>query len=113
MQIHAITIDTVNPQMLATWWSDVLGIPIANDYGLIVQLAASSRFPPIQFQKIEQLSTVGNHVHLDLSTKNLDEETERLVKMRAEIIKEFKLPQIRYTSFYDPDGNKFDVVENN
>lgn len=111
MQIHAITIDTLNPQMLATWWSDVLGIPIANDYGLIVQLSASSKFPLIQFQKIEKAAIAGNHVHFDLSTTNLNKETEQLVKMGAKIFKKFELPKIRYTTFHDPDGNNFDVIE--
>lgn len=41
MKIHAVTIDTTNPQKLAAWWSKALGMAIGNDYGQIVQLAAS------------------------------------------------------------------------
>ncbi|EPF1293935.1 VOC family protein [Klebsiella michiganensis] len=110
MQIHAITINTVNPQKLAAWWSEVIGIPVANDYGIIVQLASSPGFPPIQFQRIDKIPTIDNNVFLGLATSNFESETERLVQIGATIFKKFELPQIRYTTFTDPDGNKFDLV---
>lgn len=110
MKIHAITIDTVNPQKLAAWWSEALGVAVGNDYGQIVQLAASRSVPPFQFQKIEGVPTQGNRVHVDLKTTDLDGETERLVARGATVVQKFELPQIRYTTLLDPDGNKFDLV---
>lgn len=111
MKIHAITIDTANPQKLAAWWSEVLGIAVANDYGLIVQLALSSAVPLFQFQKIEDVPTQPNRVHVDLKTPDLDGETKRLVALGATVVQTFELPQIRYTTFTDPDGNKFDLIQ--
>ncbi|ENN83866.1 hypothetical protein RHSP_41645 (plasmid) [Rhizobium freirei PRF 81] len=111
MRIHAITIDTSNPQRLAAWWSEVLGIGIGNDYGRIVQLAASPNFLPFQFQKIEDVPTQRNRVHVDLKTTDLDGETERLVGLGATVVQKTELPQIRYTTLSDPDGNKFDLVQ--
>ncbi|MEZ2352196.1 VOC family protein [Caballeronia sp. RCC_10] len=110
MKIHAITIDTANPQKLAAWWSDALGIPVAQDYGRIVQLAPSPAIPPLQFQKTVGLPTQHNSVHLDLKTPDLDSDTERLVALGAIVVEQFELPQIRYTTLTDPDGNKFDLV---
>lgn len=110
MKIHAITIDTANPQKLAAWWSEALGITITNDYGRIVQLAASLTIPPLQFQKIEDVPTQRNRVHLDLKTLDLDGETERLITLGATVVQKIELPQIRYTTLTDPDGNKFDLV---
>lgn len=111
MKIHAITIDTANPQKLAAWWSEVLGLPIAGDYGQIVQLAASSNVPLFQFQNIDDLPTERNRVHADLKTSDLDSETERLVALGATIVRKLELPQIRYTTLTDPDGNKFDLIQ--
>ncbi|RRN74612.1 VOC family protein [Agrobacterium deltaense] len=111
MKIHAVTIDTANPQKLATWWSQALGIEVGNDYGQIVQLAASSAVPQFQFQKVEDVSTQLNRVHVDLRTSDLDRETDRLVGLGATVIQKFELPQIRYTTLADPDGNKFDLVQ--
>lgn len=111
MKIHAITIDTANPQKLAAWWSRVLGIAIGNDYGQIVQLAASPAVPLFQFQKIEDVPTQRNRVHVDLKTPDLDGETARLVTLGATVVQKFELPHFRYTTLTDPDGNKFDLVQ--
>ncbi|OCJ70551.1 hypothetical protein A6U96_05575 [Agrobacterium tumefaciens] len=111
MKIHAVTIDTANPQKLAAWWSQALRIEVGNDYGQIVQLAASSAVPPFQFQKVEDVPTRRNRVHVDLRTSDLDGETERLVGLGATVVQKFDLPQIRYTTLTDPDGNKFDLVQ--
>lgn len=111
MKIHAVTIDTSNPKKLAGWWSEVLGIPIGNDYGQIVQLAASPAVPPFQFQKAEDLPSQRNRVHVDLKTPDLDGETDRLVALGAAVVQKFELPQIRYTTLSDPDGNTFDLVQ--
>lgn len=111
MKIHAITIDTDNPQKLAEWWSTALGISIANDYGQIVQLATSPNLPPFQFQKIADVPTQRNRVHFDLKTEDLEGETQRLVKLGASILNKIELPQIRYTSLADPDGNIFDLIQ--
>lgn len=111
MKIHAITIDTAHPQKLAAWWSHALGIMVANDYGQIVQLAASDDVPPFQFQKIDDLPTQRNRVHFDLKTPDLDGETERLLELGATVVEKFDFPQFRYTTFADPDGNKFDLVQ--
>lgn len=111
MKIHAITIDTAHPQKLATWWSHVLGIAVANDYGQIVQLADSDSVPLFQFQKIDDVPTQRNRVHVDLKTSDLDGETGRLLELGATLVQKFELPQFRYATFADPDGNKFDLVQ--
>ncbi|WP_149539469.1 VOC family protein [Siccirubricoccus phaeus] len=111
MKIHAVTIDTTNPQKLAAWWSEALRIAVGNDYGQIVQLAASPAVPPFQFQKVEDVPTQRNRVHVDLRTPDLDGETKRLAGLGATVVQKFELPQIRYTTLADPDGNKFDLVQ--
>ncbi|WP_353474193.1 VOC family protein [Salipiger sp. H15] len=111
MKLHAITIDTSDPQRLAAWWSEALRIPMGMDYGMIVQLGTSASIPPIQFQKIEDVPEQRNRVHFDLKASDLDRETARLVSLGATVLKEIALPEIRFTSFADPDGNFFDVVQ--
>ncbi|MBV6791823.1 VOC family protein [Xanthomonas euvesicatoria] len=111
MRVHAITIDTANPQKLAAWWSQALGLAVANDYGQIVQLARTPEVPPFQFQKIDDVPTQRNRVHIDLKTPDLDGETDRLVALGATVVQKFELPQFRYTTLTDPDGNKFDLVQ--
>ncbi|MCZ7447227.1 VOC family protein [Agrobacterium rhizogenes] len=57
------------------------------------------------------MPTQRNRVHVDLKTSDLDGETERLVQLGATALQKFELPQIRYTTLTDPDGNKFDLVQ--
>ncbi|GBR02672.1 VOC family protein [Asaia siamensis] len=110
MKIHAITIDTATPQKLAAWWSLALGPAIGNDYGQIVQLAPSPDLPLIQFQKIGDVPTQRNRVHLDLRTPDLDHQIQQLLRIGATLVKQHELPQIRYATLLDPDGNTFDLV---
>jgi predicted enzyme related to lactoylglutathione lyase len=110
MKIHAITVDTANPQKLAAWWAEALGIGVGQDYGFLVQLADAPDLPRFQFAKIEDIPTGKNRVHFDLRTADLDQETERLVSLGATVVQKFETPQFRYTTLLDVDGNKFDLV---
>lgn len=110
MKLHAITFDCANPQALAAWWSKALGIAIGNDYGEIVSLAETPGTPMLLFQKIADVPTQRNRVHPDFSTPDLDGETERLVAIGATVVEKFNLPQVRYTTLTDLDGNKFDLA---
>ncbi|RJS02518.1 VOC family protein [Xanthomonas sp. CFBP 7698] len=110
MKIHAVTIDTAHPQALAAWWSRALKTAVANDYGTVVQLAASPDLPLFQFQKIDHVPTQRNRVHVDLRSPDLDSETERLVALGATLVQTVALPQIRYATLTDPDGNTFDLI---
>jgi len=111
MKLHAVTIDTSNPQALAAWWSKALGIEVANDYGAVVQLGPSPALPLFQFQQVNDVPRERNRVHVDLKTSDIDSETARLVKLGATVVQKFDLPQIRYTTLTDLDGNKFDLVQ--
>ena len=111
MQIHAVTIDPLNPQQLAAWWSNALGINIGADYEQIVQLEATPHFPLFQFQKIEDVPVQRNRVHVDFRTSDLDAEITKLVNLGASHLQTYDLPSIRYASLADLDGNKFDVVQ--
>ncbi|GBR05321.1 hypothetical protein GLI01_31810 [Gluconacetobacter liquefaciens] len=110
MKIHAVTIDTANPQKLAAWWSQASGLAIGNDYGQIVQLTPSPDLPLIQFQKIEDVPTQRNRVHLDLRIPDLDHRIQYLLSIGSTLVKQYELPQIRYATLLDPDGNTFDLV---
>ncbi|EMF61993.1 Hypothetical protein EPM1_0952 [Stenotrophomonas maltophilia EPM1] len=50
-------------------------------------------------------------MHFDLKTADLDGETQRLVALGASVVQKFEMPQIRYTTLTDLDGNKFDLIQ--
>ncbi|KVK53969.1 hypothetical protein BCY90_18815 [Agrobacterium deltaense] len=111
MKTHALTIDTTNPQALAAWWSEALGVAIDADHGVLVTLATPPALLPMQFFKTERATMQRNRVHPDFKTPDLDKETERLVALGATIVQKYELPQIRFTTMADPDGNNFDLIQ--
>lgn len=111
MKTHAVTIDTENPQALAAWWSEALGVAIGIDHGVLVTLATPPDLLPLQFFKTEGMTKQRNRVHPDFKTPDLDKETERLVALGATVIQKYELPQIRFTTLTDPDGNNFDLIQ--
>lgn len=111
MKTHALTIDTTHPQALAARWSKALGVEIGADHGVLVALATSPHMLPLQFFKTEQATTHRNRVHPDFKTPDLNKETERLVAMGATVVQKYELPQIRFTTLSNPDGNNFDLVQ--
>lgn len=111
MKTHGLTIDTANPQALAAWWAKALGVEIGADYDVLVTLVTPPELLPLQFFKPETIAEGRNRVHPDFETSDLDAETERLVAMGATVVRKNELPQIRYTTLTDPDGNNFDLVQ--
>ncbi|MBN7808779.1 hypothetical protein JZX86_25965 [Agrobacterium rosae] len=110
MKLHAITFDCEYPKTLATWWSQVLNVPIGGDYGDNVVLLPTDSTPLVLFQKIADLPTQRNRVHADFSTRDLDDETDRLVALGGKVVEKIELSQVRYTKMTDPVGNGFDLV---
>ncbi len=57
MKIHAVTIDTANPQQLATWWSQALGIAIANDF--VAQFQSDMLGVPLLRPRVQETTALG------------------------------------------------------
>ncbi|MBD7922876.1 VOC family protein [Xanthomonas sp. CFBP 8703] len=111
MKTHALTIDTIDPQALAAWWSQALGVAIGTDHGVLVTLDTPPHLLPLQFFKTERATTGRNRVHPDFRTPDLDKETERLSALGASVVQKYELPQIRFTTLADPEGNTFDLIQ--
>jgi Glyoxalase-like domain len=65
----------------------------------------------ILIQAVPEPKTVKNRVHLDLSVgpDAREEHVARLVGLGAKVVREYDLPEGRWTAMVDPEGNEFDV----
>jgi hypothetical protein len=54
--------------------------------------------------------TVKNRLHLDLVTDRLFSETERLVNLGAEKVRDVQRGDARWVTFADIEGNEFDLI---
>ena len=63
------------------------------------------------FQAVPEKKSAKNRVHLDVNVgaDARQEHVDRLVGLGATIVREFDLPEGRWTAMLDPEGNEFDV----
>jgi hypothetical protein len=65
----------------------------------------------ILFQAVPESKTAKNRVHIDINVgpEARQEHVDRLVALGATVVREFDLPEGRWTAMLDPEGNEFDV----
>ena len=111
--VIGLSIDCADPVAVAGFWSEVLGRPVnpgANAEKTAIDATDPASGPRLAFHKVPEPKTVKNRLHLDLRTDRFEAESERLAGLGATPIRSFERPQIRWTTFADPEGNEFDLV---
>ena len=109
----ALSIDCADPAALAGFWGKVLGRPVspgavAGDMAVDATDPASG--PRLLFHEVPEPETVGNRLRSVLITEHYDDEIRRVTGLGARPVGETRLPQVRWTTFADPEGNQFDLV---
>ena len=109
----ALNFDCADPAALADFWGKVLGRSVspgavAGDMALDVTDPASG--PRMIFHPVAQPATVRNMIRPILLTERYDSDVERLTGLGAKPLNETKLPEVRWTTFADPEGNEFDLL---
>jgi len=114
LSFAALTIDCADPAPLADFWGKALGRPVspgavAGDTA--VDAAGPDSGPRMILHHPPENRTAKNSVHPVLVTDHYDKEIERLTGFGARPVNETKLPAVRWTTFADPEGNEFDLVD--
>lgn len=105
-----ITIDCVDPQGLAAFWSAVLEVSVERDVGDYVYLARPDGGIVVSFQRVAEPTPGKARIHLDLSGPRAAE-VERVVALGARVVEEHVLPHTAWTVLEDPAGNPFCIGE--
>jgi hypothetical protein len=110
--LFAVTFDCADAAALAQFWADVLGRQVAGDPSAehAVLLPGDTSAPRITFNKVPEPKTVKNRVHLDVMSDAFDAETERMLSLGAQKLREFQTDKSRWTTFTDIEGNEFDLI---
>ena len=105
----AVTFDCADAATLAGFWADVLGRPVADDptSEQAALLPGDTSGPRIVFTEPK---TVKNRLHLDVVSDTFDAETERLLSLGAERLRDVQRDKSRWTTFADIEGNEFDLI---
>ncbi|GAA4932116.1 VOC family protein [Streptomonospora halophila] len=134
VEIRDVVVDCREPERLAEFWSQVLGRPIAARVGPYVFLgrgspesgvapegepghgaspeagsgAGSGAGPGVVFQRVDDVDSRKNRVHLDLSCADPAAERRRIEELGGR-----RLPEYADGGFLvmaDPEGNEFCLV---
>ena len=109
--LGAVTIDC-NDLSLADFWSKLLSVEISHRDDQWAFLAyAPDRKVTVWFQKVPESKVVKNRVHLDLAVQDLEATSARILAMGGSRLADQTWGEHRWTTFADPEGNEFDVMQ--
>lgn len=109
-----ITLDSIDPEAVASFWSEALGYERLYERGNYIVLAPGTgdARPRLVIQRVPELTSEKTPVHLDLRVDDPDGEVERLEALGATVawvVDETDLGLSRWTTLADPQGLLFCV----
>ena len=115
ISVIGLSYDAANPATIAEFWAQALGRQVSDgasaDFAAVAATDSAASGPFLMFHKVPEGKTVKNRLHLDLSTADLNAETQRLLALGATRLSDnTEEGRIRWTTFADPEGNEFDLV---
>jgi hypothetical protein len=108
--LAVITIDALNPRVVADFWCSVLGwVVLEEDEGIISIGSPNGGAPGIDVCAVPETKTVKNRLHLDLRADGVtrDAELQRLLDLGATPTDVGQSPDASWTVLADPEGNEF------
>ena len=108
--VQHLVFDTHDPQLVATFWSAVLGRPIADDWGDFVRLSPDATNTQFAFAAVPEAKTTKNRVHLDLTVTDRDTAVAELIALGGSLIETRNQDALTWTVMADPEGNEFCVA---
>ena len=110
-EIASVTIDCVDPQRLAAFWTQVLGVAVGDDYGEYVFLEpVREGAPAMGFQRVPDPTPGKNRIHVDLRADDRAAEVNRLAGVGAIHVADREMSGFAWTVLADPEGNQFCVA---
>ncbi len=113
LMIAHITIDCAHADVLASFWSELLGRPVddgASDVFATIGLADAHRNgPALMFIQVPETKAAKNRVHLDLHASAWRDEARRAVGLGATHVADHEEFGTAWSTLLDPEGNEFDI----
>ena len=112
--LHNVCFVCADPYALATFWSKVVGQPIAAECepGEEETYIEMPEGPNLFFQRVPEPKVVKNRVHVCLTPEiPRDEEVERVTALGATLVNDLRNPDgTGWAVMADPAGNEFCVL---
>jgi hypothetical protein len=112
--LFAVAFDCTDAAAVARFWADVLGRQVAegstSQHAVLLPGDGGTGGPRITFNRVPEPKTVKNRLHLDVISDSFDGETERLLSLGAQKLRDVQRDKARWTTFADIEGNEFDLI---
>jgi hypothetical protein len=109
-RIVLLTIDAVEPRVVADFWCAALGWQIAEESDDAVRIAAADEsWPTVDIVAVPEPKVVKNRIHFDLRADGgtSADELNRLTGLGARQVDVGQGPDARWWVLSDPEGNEF------
>jgi hypothetical protein len=109
-RIATIVINAIDPQLVASFWCDVLGWePVPSDEDLVTIAPRDGQWPTIDVVPVPDRKSVFNRLHLDLRADgaSFDDELARLLGLGATTADVGQPADATWVVLADPEGNEF------
>jgi predicted enzyme related to lactoylglutathione lyase len=112
--LFGVSFDTHDAAIVAEFWAAALGRQLADGAdarnAVVLPGEIAKTGPRLAFHQVPEGKTVKNRVHFDLTTTELDAETDRLRRLGATIVRDLSENGNHWVTMADPEGNEFDLV---
>lgn len=108
-----MVVDCVDAEKLAGFWSQLLGLPIAdgaNQFYSLIPGPADKSLPSLMFLQVQKPTPGKNRWHLDLFTEDPAAQIERALSLGATRKGDYDEYDAVWTTLADPEGNLFDIA---
>lgn len=104
-----VTVDCHDPDALAGFWSQVLGLEVRGTFGAdFVMLARPSEDAvAMAFQRVPEPKVTKNRAHVDLRIDDLDGVTRLVESLGGARVQDHEEEGFRWRVMRDPEGNEF------
>jgi predicted enzyme related to lactoylglutathione lyase len=115
-RLRWIQVDSVDPERIAAFWAEALGVEVVARLGdppQFINLAATEPgAPQVCFQRVPESKSVKNRVHLDLHVEDVETASVRVEALggRRRDDHDFHEHGYSWRRMADPEGNEFCLV---
>jgi predicted enzyme related to lactoylglutathione lyase len=113
-RLASLCFDANDPLRLARFWAETLHWEIREDQDEIDLVSLDDTKFRVLFLPVPEKKVGRNPIHLDLSTKSIDDQkemVESLIELGAHHVDIGQGPDERHVVLADPEGNEFCVIE--
>ena len=108
-ELGGTVIDVNDLELEKAFWQAALGVEIGGDFEGFVFFKPQKGRSGLNLQKVPEIKSIKNRVHIDLEVADLDQGVRDLEELGAKVIRPKPDEGFQWVVMADPEGNEFCV----